>query len=147
MLQWVRREAGKLGFCVVIGRSDNGSDRRQLFVAMICKRGGMYQSKIRRLKRDDTRSRKCECPFNLYGYRMADETWKFNVIFGIHNHILHDKLVGHPIIGRLVSEERELVSDMTLNLVTPKNMLHFLNIKKDSKCFKYQANLHCMCSR
>ncbi|XP_050889208.1 uncharacterized protein LOC127094411 [Lathyrus oleraceus] len=61
---------------------------------------------------------------------MADETWKLNVIFGIHNHALTDKLVSHPIVCRLVPEERELVSDMTLNMVVPKNILASLKRKK-----------------
>lgn len=65
MLQWVRREVRKLGFGIVIGRSENGSDRRQTFVKMICERGGTYQLKFRKLKQDDTGLRKCECPFKL----------------------------------------------------------------------------------
>lgn len=43
-----------MGFDVVIGRVDNGSDRRHTFVRMICDRSGTYQSKIRKLKRDET---------------------------------------------------------------------------------------------
>ena len=31
MLEWIRMEASKLGFGVVIGSSDNGSDRRCTF--------------------------------------------------------------------------------------------------------------------
>ncbi|XP_050889094.1 uncharacterized protein LOC127094282 [Lathyrus oleraceus] len=99
---------GKLGFGIVIGRSDNGLDRRQAFVAMICERSGMYQPRLRNFKRDDTRSRKCECPFKLRGYHMGDETWKFNMI----------------------SEERELVLDMTLKMVSLKNILATLKRKK-----------------
>lgn len=34
--------------------------RRQTFVTMICERGGTYQPKIRKLKRDDIGSRKCK---------------------------------------------------------------------------------------
>ena len=61
---------------------------------------------------------------------MADETWNFNVIPSIHNNALYDKLVGHPIICRLVLEVRELVSDMTLNMVAPKNILASLKWKR-----------------
>lgn len=50
MLQLVCREAGKLGFDVVIGRSDNDLDRRREFVIMICERSDTYQPKIRQLK-------------------------------------------------------------------------------------------------
>lgn len=52
------------------------------------------------------------------------------MVSGIHNHALNDKLVGHPVICRLVPEERELVSDMTLNLVVPKNLFGSLKRKK-----------------
>lgn len=61
---------------------------------------------------------------------MADETWKFNVIFGIHNHALNDKLVRHPIVCCLVPKYMELVSDMTLNMVAPKNILASLKQKR-----------------
>ena len=120
----------KLGFGIVIGRSDNGLDRRQAFVAMICERSGMYQPRLRNLKRDDTRSRKCECPFKLCGYHMGDETWKFNMISGIPSHALHDNLFGYTIVCRLVLEERELVLDMTLKMVALKNILATLKRKK-----------------
>lgn len=60
---------------------------------------------------------------------MANETWKFNVIYSIHNHSLTDKLVDHFIICLIISEERELVSDMTLNIVASKNILVSLKRK------------------
>lgn len=78
---------------------------------------------------------------------MSDETWKFNVISGIHNHALTDKLVSRPIVCLFVPEERELVSDTTLNMVSPKNILAYLKQKKTFKCFKYQANIQRACSR
>lgn len=65
-------EVGKLGFGVVIGRPDIGSDRRQTFVTMGCEKNGTYQPQIKNFKQDDTRSRKCECWFKLCGYYMAD---------------------------------------------------------------------------
>lgn len=71
---------------------------------------------------------------------MADETWKFNVIFCIHNHVLNDKLVDHPIVCSLVPEERELVSDMTLNMMASKNILTSLKHKRSlnvSSCFGF----------
>lgn len=94
------------------------------------KKSGTYQPRIRKLKRDDTRSRKCKCRVKLRGYRTEDETWKFNDISSIHNHSLINKLVGHPIVCRLVSEERKLVSDMTLNIVAPKNIVVSLKPKR-----------------
>lgn len=52
------------------------------------------------------------------------------MICGLHNHDLCEKLVGHPIACRLMPEENECVSDMTLNLVQPKNILATLNRKR-----------------
>lgn len=75
------------------------------------------------LKRDDIGSKKCECTFKLLKYCMTDETLKFNVISIIHNHVLDDKLTDHPIVCCLVFEERGLVSNMTLDMVAPKNIL------------------------
>lgn len=60
---------------------------------------------------------------------MVDETWKFNMVFGIHNHALIDKLVGHPIVCRLILKEMRLVLNMTLNIVAPKNILASLKHK------------------
>lgn len=61
---------------------------------------------------------------------MGDETWNINVISNIHNHTLTNKLVVHPIVCRLVLEDMELVSDMTLNMVSLKNILMTLKQKR-----------------
>lgn len=50
MLQWIRMEASKLGFGVVIVRSDNDSDRRGTFVTMTCERSGKYIPHLRNFK-------------------------------------------------------------------------------------------------
>ncbi|XP_058776942.1 protein FAR1-RELATED SEQUENCE 5-like [Vicia villosa] len=47
----------------------------------------------------------------------------------MHNHGLDDKLLGHSIVFCLVPEDKELVSDMTLNMVAPKNILVYLKQK------------------
>ncbi|CAK8533011.1 unnamed protein product [Lathyrus sativus] len=76
---------------------------------------------------------------------MAYKTWKFNVIFGIHNRSLNDKQAGQCIVCRLVLEERELVSDMALNMVAPKNILTSLkqerplNVSNIKKIYNVRA--------
>ncbi|XP_050896317.1 protein FAR1-RELATED SEQUENCE 6-like [Lathyrus oleraceus] len=130
MLQWIRTEASKLGFVVVIGSSDNGSDIRYTFLIITCKRGGKYRPHLQNFKQDGTGSRKCECPFKLCGYMLANKRWRFKFICGLHNHDLCEKLVGHLIVFRLILEEKGCVSDMTLNLVQPKNILTTLKRKK-----------------
>ncbi|XP_050876699.1 uncharacterized protein LOC127080422 [Lathyrus oleraceus] len=96
---------------------------------MRCERSGTYRPRIRKSKRDDTGLRKCECLFKLCGYRIENDTWKFNLISDIHNHALTDKLYGHPIVCHLVLEDMKLVSDTTLNLVVPENILASLKQK------------------
>lgn len=122
-LQWVRMKAEKLEFGFVIGMSDNGSDKRQAFVTMRCDKIGTYQPPIKKLKHDNIKSRKCECQFKLHGYHKVNDTWKFNVVSGIHNHVLCQKLVNNPIVCHLIPEKKELVLDMTLNMVALKNIL------------------------
>lgn len=55
--------------------------------------------------------------------------WRFNVICDLHNHDMCEKLTGHSIACRLMPEEKEIVSDMTLNMVQPKNILATLKHK------------------
>lgn len=129
MLQWIRIAVAKLGFNVIIGRSDNGSNRRHTFVTMRCETSGTYQQPIRKLKQDDTKSRKCDFPFKVRGYRKANSTWKFNAVSGIHSHYFCHKLASHPIVCRLDPEEKEFVSYLTLNMVPPKNILETLKRK------------------
>lgn len=59
----------------------------------------------------------------LHEYHKSNNTLIFNMICDIHNHALCLKLVGHPIVCRLDFEEKKLVSDMTSNMVQPKNIL------------------------
>lgn len=96
---------------------------------MICERSGTYHPPIKKLKLDDTESRKCECLFKLHGYYKVNDTCKFNVVSGIHNHALSDKLVVHPIVCRLIQEENELILEMTLNMMAQKNILATLKRK------------------
>ncbi|XP_058775209.1 uncharacterized protein LOC131649464 [Vicia villosa] len=117
------------GVDVVIKRSDNGLDRRSAFVTLTCKRSGKYIPPLWYFKREDTGSRKCECPFKLRDYRLKNNKWRFDVIYGLHRKDLSEKLYGHPIACRLLREEKECVSGMTLNLVQLKNILATLKRK------------------
>ncbi|CAK8566054.1 unnamed protein product [Lathyrus sativus] len=49
---------------------------------------------------------------------------------GLHNHDLCLKLVGHPNVCRLKPKEKECISDMTLKLIQPKNILAALKRKQ-----------------
>ncbi|XP_058726909.1 uncharacterized protein LOC131598310 [Vicia villosa] len=129
LLQWIRNEASKLGFSIVIARSDNGTSRRQTFVVMGCERGGKYVPTNQKLKHDDTRSRKCACPFKLRVSCRVDSLWCFSIICGIHNHALKTKLHGHPIVCRLNREEKDSISELSIIKVAPRNILSDLKQK------------------
>ncbi|XP_058760103.1 uncharacterized protein LOC131633409 [Vicia villosa] len=98
LLQWVRNEASKFGFSVLIARSDNGTSRRQTFVVMRCERGGKYVPTNWKLKHDDTGLRKCMCSFKLRVSCRVDGLWRFSVICEIQSHALEAKLHDHPIV-------------------------------------------------
>lgn len=101
MIDYVRMEASKLGFGVVIAMSNNGSSNQKPSVIYISERSGAYVPKIRKLKHEDTRSRKCGCLFNLRDYCRVDNLWRLTTMSGMHNHELETKLHGHPIVCRL----------------------------------------------
>jgi len=71
LLEWVREKARKLGFCTVIGKSDNGGNGRSAFVTLICERGGSYTEYKRKTQRKIAGSVKCECPFRLRPYLLT----------------------------------------------------------------------------
>ncbi|XP_058746055.1 uncharacterized protein LOC131618923 [Vicia villosa] len=130
MLTWIRRNATDLGFGAVIGRSDNGTARRNAFVTMLCERSGKYHPPPRKFKRDEAGTRKCEFPFKIRDYMLASKKWRFNLICGLHNHDMCGKLQGHPSVCRLNPEENTCINDMSLNLFQPKNILSTLKRKK-----------------
>ncbi|XP_058740848.1 uncharacterized protein LOC131613171 [Vicia villosa] len=124
MLDWIRMEAIKLGFGIVIGRSDNDNNStQQAFVTMVCERGGNYFAKIWKYKHEYARTRKCGYPFKLRGYLRVDGKCRLNVICGLHNHALDNKLHGHPSVSRLKSKEKVIISYMSVIKVMPRNIL------------------------
>ncbi|XP_058784120.1 uncharacterized protein LOC131658885 [Vicia villosa] len=123
MLTWLRRNATNLGFGVVIGRSDNGTVRRNLFVTILCERSGKYHPPLKNFKRDDTGTRKCECQFKTRCYMLASTKWRCFVVCGFYNHDLCAKLQGHSIVCRLNPIKKASIEDMSLNFVQSKNIL------------------------
>ncbi|XP_058741061.1 uncharacterized protein LOC131613405 [Vicia villosa] len=130
MLTWICRNATNLGFDTVIGRSDNGTARRNAFVTTLCERSGKYHPPLRKFKRDGTGTRKYECLFKICSYMVASKKWRFSVICGLHNHDMCGKLQGYPSVCRLNPEEKTCINDMSLNLVQPKNILVTLKRKE-----------------
>ncbi|XP_050919284.1 uncharacterized protein LOC127136806 [Lathyrus oleraceus] len=130
ILRWIRIEAYNMRFGMVIGRFNNYLDKRYAFAIMTCGRSEKYKPPFQNFKRDDTGSRKCECPFKLRGYVLTNKKLRFNVTFALHNHDLCKKFVGHPIVYHLMPKEKECVSNMTLNLIQSKIILATLKRKR-----------------
>ncbi|XP_058726912.1 uncharacterized protein LOC131598315 [Vicia villosa] len=123
VLDWVRNEASKLGFDIVILRFDNGSSRRKSFVVLNCERGEKHVRTNRVLKHDDMGSRKCACPFKLRVTCRIDGLCHFSVICRVHNHALETNLHGHPSACRLSREEKDVISELPTIKVAPRNIL------------------------
>ncbi|XP_068474376.1 uncharacterized protein [Phaseolus vulgaris] len=102
LLEWVRRVAYRLGFVIVIIRSDiaNGKQGRKTYVLLGCERGGSYRKYKDGLEVTVTGTRKCQCPFKLR--------------------------VGHPYAGRLKANEHSMLVDMTKSMVKPSSILRTL---------------------
>lgn len=113
MLQWVRTKVVKLGFNI-IKMSDYGSNRKHTFVTIKFERSNKYKEPIRKLKHDDTKA----------------NTWIFNVICDIRNHILCYKLIDHSIVFlfEFWKEQTCLWHDIKHGL-TQKKYLQFWKVK------------------
>lgn len=70
MLQWIRTEATKLWFNIIIASSYSGSYIRHSFVKMRCKRSDKYKDHVWNSKCSDTEMRKRWHPFKLCGTTM-----------------------------------------------------------------------------
>ncbi|GAU51038.1 hypothetical protein TSUD_411730 [Trifolium subterraneum] len=126
--------ATKAGFTIVIGKSDNGGNRRKPYFLLSCSRGGVYKEKKRKLKKQHIATKTLKCSFRLRGYFLASHEWKLSVVCGEHNHEMAKTLEGHTLAGRLKPEEKECVQELTRNLVPPKNILTTLRGRNpDSK--------------
>lgn len=68
------------------------------------KRSGQYKEHILKLKHDDTKTRKCGCPYKMHKYHKENNTWAFNMTCSLHNYGLSGKLASHPIFHRQGSE-------------------------------------------
>ncbi|MCH92949.1 protein FAR1-RELATED SEQUENCE 11-like, partial [Trifolium medium] len=124
LITWVRGVAEKLRFAVVILNSDYGSGRRKQKLVLGCERNGVYKRTSKKIKFEETGTRKCGCKFKLRGnFHVTTNDWHISVLNGIHNHELDKELDGHLVAGRLKPKEMEVVAEMTRNLVPPRNIM------------------------
>src|ERR1044072_183898 len=96
---------------VVTTRSDTGGSSRKIFMTLGCECSGTFRPKKPGLKRNDTTSRNCQCPFKLRGRsKKNDETWKLTLLCGLYNYDPHTNLIGmHLLVVYQVRKIRWLV--------------------------------------
>ena len=56
------------------------------------------------------------------------------LICGMHNHELAKSLVGHPYVGRLTKDKKNIIEDMTKSMVKPRNILLTLKEHNANSC-------------
>lgn len=126
LVDWVRDTGKRLGFVIIILKSDTGASVKKPRITFACERSGVYkkrkdfQPKNLRL----TGTKKCNCPFRLKGEKLGTlDEWRLHVVNGVHNHSELKNTEGHSYIGRLTEAEIRLVIEMHKNLVKPKEIL------------------------
>ncbi|KAH1189339.1 Protein FAR1-RELATED SEQUENCE 5 [Glycine max] len=83
----------------------------------------------------DIGSRKCGCSFKLRGKLVhGGKGWMVKLICGIHNHELAKTLVGHPYVGQLTKDEKNIIADITKSMVKPRNILLTLKEHNANSC-------------
>ena len=134
-MNWSREIGNRIGFVIVIIRSDTNGLGRKMLLTLGCERSRKYRQYKNQLARKVTGTKKCECPFRLRGRPLKNgEGWKLKVLCGFHNHEKAETLVGHPYAGRLSVEEKLLLDDMTKNLVKPRSILLTLKDHNEDNC-------------
>ncbi|XP_028220366.1 uncharacterized protein LOC114402012 [Glycine soja] len=118
-------------------RSDTytGSRGRTSFVLIGCERSGQYKCRKKEFVRRNTGTGKCGCPFKLHGKLVhGGESWMVMLIYGIHNHELAKTLVGHPYVGRLTNDKKNIIADMIKSNVKLRNILLTLKEHNANSC-------------
>jgi len=109
LLGWVRRQANRVVFTVVIKRS---CAIRNRMLELVCERTGEHKVPKKKLKHVATGSRKCECLFKVRGYVVKEENaWKLTILNGFHNQEMLPYLGGNLLVGRLMEDDKKIVHD------------------------------------
>jgi len=86
LLQWVREEASKLVFFVVLRRRKNGRNGRSLFIIVICERGGSYTKYNNLFKHKIFGMGKCGVIFRAKCYLLISSDWILEFRLRTYNH-------------------------------------------------------------
>lgn len=133
LLSYCRDIGKQIGVVIVIRKSESPTSRRRGRLILGCEHGGNYKRNDKCTPTGSKESRNTDttkkgCPFNLKGLPQNDGKWKLQVLCGEHNHQLAEKLIGHPYVGRLTTEEMDYVRDLWKTNTRPRDIL--INLKE-----------------
>lgn len=112
LINWIQQIGYKLGYVIIISRSNIGGFGKKCRLQFKCDRGGNYQSKKPSMKHIGTK--KINCPFKLKGRKMKlDDNWMLEVVCAEHNHAPAIYMEGHPYPGRLSEYEIQVMVEIS----------------------------------
>ncbi|XP_058775357.1 uncharacterized protein LOC131649622 [Vicia villosa] len=141
---WVKETGINNKVTVIIARSDTETGKRGRSNKVIfgCDKGGKYKDK----SETQSATKRCGCPFKIKSTPAKDGSgWKVDVKCGVHNHGLPDRLEGHSFVGRLTTDEKQHVADLTKRHVPPRHILISLqerdpeNVTRITQIYKHKS--------
>ncbi|KAI5427431.1 hypothetical protein KIW84_032738 [Lathyrus oleraceus] len=145
VIRWIKEVGIDNKVTVIISRSDTETRKRGRSNKLIfgCDKGGKHKSTD---SGTQSASKKCGCPFKVRSTPAKDGSgWKIDVKYGLHNHGLPDRLEGHSFIGRLTTDEKQHVADLTKRHVPPRHILLSLqdrdpeNVTRITQVYKHKS--------
>ncbi|XP_058732665.1 protein FAR1-RELATED SEQUENCE 5-like [Vicia villosa] len=144
VIRWVKETIINNKVTVIITRSDieTGKRGRSNKVIFGCNKKGKYKDK----SETQSATKRRGCPFKIRSTPIKDGSgWKVDVKCGVHNHGLLDRLEGHSFVGRLTTDEKQHVADLTKRHVPPRHILISLqerdpeNITRITQIYKHTS--------
>ena len=145
VIRWIKEVGIDNKVTVIISRSDTETGKRGRSNKIIfgCDKGGKHKISD---SGTQSASKKCGCPFKIRSTPAKDGSgWKIDVKCGLHNHGLPDRLEGHSFIGRLTTDEKQHVADLTKRHVPPRHILLSLqdrdpeNVTRITQVYKHKS--------
>ncbi|KAI5415151.1 hypothetical protein KIW84_040562 [Lathyrus oleraceus] len=145
VIRWIKEVEIDNKVTVIISRSDTETRKRGRSNKLIfgCDKGGKHKSTD---SGTQSASKKCGCPFKIRSTLAKDGSgWKIDIKCGLHNHGLPDRLEGHSFIGRLTTDEKQHVADLTKRHVPPRHILLSLqdrdpeNVTRITQVYKHKS--------
>ncbi|KAK1360023.1 hypothetical protein POM88_044497 [Heracleum sosnowskyi] len=125
-----------IGIIVLNSKGGVGNGSGEAYVYFACKRSSNYRRNKDKwsesgVKKRNSGTKKCDCPFRLRGNENCGGTWRLYVIDGNHNHSFPVYNVGRSVMSRLSEDEKIKTKEMTRAHMPPSQIL--ISIKNENK--------------